>query len=72
MRMLNGYFDGIKIVPEGNIPLVEGQRVIIYVPDEKKPVKGKVDLSRYIGKGDKMLDMDAQEYVRGLRDNDRV
>ena len=73
VRVIKGYYDGVKIVMEENVPLVRGQRVTIHVPDEKTVREKKtVDFSRYVGKGGRMLHMDAQEYVNGLRENDRV
>ena len=73
MKAIQGYYDGVKIVPEESVSLFKGQRVIIYVLEETNALeKNAIDFSRYIGKGGRMLDMDAQEYVNGLRDHDRV
>ena len=73
MRTIEGYYDGVHIVPDGSVSLLKGQRVVIYVLDEKPPEKRRnIDFSRYVGRGGRMLDMDAQEYVNGLRDNDRI
>ncbi|MBQ9348780.1 MAG: hypothetical protein IJT94_15825 [Oscillibacter sp.] len=73
MRTIEEYYDGVNIVPDGSVSLLKGQRVMIYVLDEKPPEKRRnIDFSRYVGRGGRMLDMDAQEYVNGLRDNDRI
>ena len=46
---------------------------ILTVETEYANVAGKCvdDLRRYMGRGDKMFDGDAQEYIRELRDCDR-
>ncbi len=46
---------------------------ILTVEAEYTHVAGKCidDLRRYMGRGDKMFDGDAQEYIRELRDCDR-
>ena len=73
MKVMSGRYDGVHIIPDDSVSLVKGQRVMIYVPDSLPAAEGKkIDLSRYIGRGGRMLDMDAQEYVNGLRDHDRV
>ena len=73
MKMLNGHYDGTKIVPDEAIPLVKGQRVMIYLLDEEKKTKEKkIDFSRYIEKGERAIEMDAQAFVNELRSNDRV
>ena len=57
---------------EEDVKMDAGQEVIITILDAKKRTSKKVDLRRYMGKGPKMFQGDAQEYVKELRDNDRV
>ena len=68
---VNGYYNGNNIVLEEDVSLAEGQRVIVTIPDTTQK-KEKIDLERYIGRGKKMFHSDAQEYVRELRENDRL
>lgn len=68
---VNGYYNGNNIVLEENVSLAEGQRVIVTILDTTQK-KEKIDLERYIGRGKKMFHSDAQEYVRKLRENDRL
>ena len=73
MVALKGYYDGVHFISDESIDLEKGQRVIIYVVDHHfDKTSGKIDLNRYVGKSERMLDIDAQEYVNGLRENDRV
>ena len=69
---VNGYYNGDHIVMEEDIHLIPGQKVIItileYTPEKKK----KVDLSSYMGRGAKLFHSDAKDYVRGLRNDDRI
>ena len=72
LTAVSGYYNGEHIVTEEKVDLVAGQKVIItileYTPEKKK----KVDLSSYMGRGAKLFDSDANDYVRGLRSDDRV
>ena len=55
------------------VELIHGQRVIITIVDQiTPPKKNSVDLSRYQGRGAKMFHTDAQDYVKGLRSDDRL
>ena len=76
MTSIRGHYNGSHIVPDENIALVSGQQVIITVlnvsQDAVPPATAALDLSRYMGRGKKLFDIDAQEYVRELRDNDRL
>lgn len=39
---------------------------------KKQHKEKKVDLRKYMGRGEKMFQSDAQEYIKEIRDNDRV
>lgn len=71
IAVANGFYDGNSIILDEKVQLTEGQKVIVTfeVSDE---VKKEVDLSKYMGRGEKMFHTDAQEYVKELRKNDRI
>ena len=75
MTSIRGHFNGSHIIPDEEITLAAGQRVIITVLNaaggEASAAEG-FDLSRYMGRGEKMFHTDAQDYVTELRSNDRV
>ena len=72
LAAVNGYYNGEHIVTEEKVNLTAGQKVIItileYMPEKKKTI----DLSSYMGRGEKLFDSDANDYVRGLRSDDRL
>lgn len=70
---VKGHYNGSHIVMDENICLSKGQQVIISILDvpEDVPAK-KYDLSRYMGRGEKMFHSDAQSCVKELRENDRI
>lgn len=72
LTAISGYYNGSYIVADGNVALKKGQKVIITldIPDEE--MSGKVDLSSFMGRGQKMFQTDAGEFVKELRSNDRV
>ena len=72
LTAITGYYDGNYIVTDGNVALKKGQRVIITldIPDDAVPKK--VDLSGFMGRGEKMFTTDAAEYVKELRKDDRI
>lgn len=72
LTAVKGYYNGNQIVMEEDIQLSVGQEVIVTVLDMKKPQKKKIDLKKYMGRGEKMFQTDAQEYIRELRDSDRI
>ena len=76
MTSIKGHYNGAHIVPDEEIALTAGQQVIITILNmQQPPSSGKEtpDLGKYMGRGPKMFPtMDAQEFVRELRDNDRV
>ena len=54
--------------------LRDGQRVVITIlePETVNRKKRNVNLKKYVGRGEKMFDNDASEYVKGLREDDRL
>ncbi len=72
LTAINGYYNGSYIVMSENVALQKGQKVIITVDVSDAPIKKKVDLSSFMGRGKKMFSGDAADYVKELRENDRV
>ena len=72
LTAISGYYNGNYIVTDGNVALKKGQKVIITldIPDEE--IAKKVDLSSFMGRGEKMFTTDAGEYVKELRKDDRI
>ncbi len=68
LTAINGYFDGSYIVLNEKVALKKGQKVIITADLSEKPAQKNVDLSRFMGRGEKMFDDDAGRFVEDLRD----
>ena len=66
-----GYYNGDSIVPEKDISLSKGRKVIVTILDTVQRKEG-IDIDRYIGRGKKMFQTDAQNYVKEMRENDRL
>lgn len=73
LAAVEGYYDGKQIIMDEDIALSIGQRVIVTILETKELSRDqKVDLRKYMGRGKKMFQTDAQDYIEELRDNDRV
>ena len=72
LTAVNGYYNGTHIVTNEKVHLVAGQKVIITILDYTPEKKKKIDLSSYMGRGEKLFQTDAEDYVRGLRSDDRI
>ena len=73
LTSIEGYYDGRQIVMDERVALREGQRVIITILEPMAEHAEKtVDLTRYMGRGDKMFNGNADDYVKGLRADDRI
>lgn len=72
LAAVKGYYDGKQIVIDEDIELADGQEVIVTILDMKKPKNENIDLKKFMGRGEKMFQSDAQEYIKELRGNDRV
>lgn len=72
LTAVKGYYDGKKIVMDEDIELSAGQKVIVTVLEMEEPESGKRDLKKYMGRGKKMFQDDAQEYIKELRNGDRI
>ena len=66
----NGYYDGRSIICNNNLDLKVGEHIIFYF--EKRNIRKKdIDFNLYKNTNEKLLDIDATEYIRGERDADR-
>lgn len=72
LTAVKGYYNGNQIVMEEDIQLSTGQEVIVTILETPKQSKKKIDLKKYMGRGEKMFQTDAQDYIKELRDSDRV
>lgn len=73
MLAVKGYYDGTKIIVNDDIILQEGQELIITLLDTQLSsisLNKKFDFDKYTVKIDRK--QDPQEYVKELRENDRV
>ena len=69
---VKGYYDGDRIIVDENINMSVGKEVMITILDGKRNLSPKLELGKYMGRGEKMFSVDAQEYVEELRSNDRI
>ena len=72
LTAVEGYYDGSRVVLSGNLALQKGQKVIVTAEVVDAPLKKPIDLSVFMGRGKKLFEGDAAEYVRELRENDRI
>lgn len=72
LTAVKGYYNGNQIVMEEDIQLSTGQEVIVTILETPKQSKKKINLKKYMGRGEKMFQTDAQDYIKELRDSDRV
>lgn len=72
LAAVKGYYNGKQIVMNEDVKLAAGQEVIVTILEMQNKTKKKIDLKKYMGRGEKMFQMDAQEYIKELRDSDRV
>ena len=73
LTSIKGHYNGSQIVLEENVGLTKGQKLIITVLDPEQPDAKEIpDLSRYMGRGKSKIGRDAHEYIREMRDHDRI
>lgn len=70
LMAVNGYYNGNNIILEEDVPLSEGQKVIVTILDTVPP-QNNINLDKYMGKGKKMFTTDAQDYIKELRRTDK-
>ena len=66
-----GSFDGRYIIPDKDIHLSSGQKILVTIHDAVDK-RGDIDLDKYINQGEKLFPEDAQEYIRELRNEERI
>lgn len=72
LAAVKGYYNGKQIVMNEDVKLATGQEVIVTILEMQNKAKKKIDLKKYMGRGEKMFQTDAQEYIRELRNSDRI
>ena len=72
LAAVKGYYNGKQIVMNEDVKLAAGQEVIVTILEMQNKAKKKIDLKKYMGRGEKMFQTDAQDYIKELRDSDRV
>lgn len=72
LATVKGYYNGNHIVISENVNLNIGQEVMITILDTKSTSEKKVDLKKYMGKGEKMFQTDAQDYIKEMRSDERI
>ena len=69
MLSVRGVIRGNTVLVEDDLQKYEGQAVTVMINEDKR----SFDLKKYRGRGEKMFpEIDPQEYVTGLRSNDRI
>ena len=72
LTAVEGYYNGSQIVMNEGVTLRKGQRVIVTILDPLAEETGKgIDIAKYMGRGEKMFNRDAGEYIKELRSDDR-
>ena len=72
LAAVKGYYNGSHIVINEDIGLSAGQEVIVTILDTQSVPEKKIDLKKYMGRGEKIFHSDAQDYIREMRDSDRI
>ena len=72
LAAVKGYYNGKQIVMNEDVKLADGQEVIVTILEMQNKAKKTIDLKKYMGRGEKMFQTDAQDYIKELRDSDRV
>lgn len=72
LAAVKGYYNGSHIVINEDINLSTGQEVIVTILDTQSIPEKKINLKKYMGRGEKMFHTDAQDYIREMRSSDRI
>lgn len=68
---ISGSFDGRYIIPDRDIHLLSGQKILVTIHDAVDK-RENIDLDKYINHGERLFPADAQNYIRELRDEERI
>ena len=71
IKHIMGSFDGRYIIPDKDIHLSPGQKILVTIHDAIDN-REDLDLDKYINHGEKLFPTDAQEYIRELRNEERI
>lgn len=73
MLAVKGTIQGNTVViEEEDMEKYDGKDVIVTILDfPYRQKEKKVDLKKYMGRGEKLFHSDVQEYIREMRDHDR-
>ena len=66
-----GSFDGRYIIPDNDVHLSAGQKILVTIHDAVDKREG-IDLDKYINHGEKLFPSDAEKYIRELRNEERI
>lgn len=74
MIAVKGIIQGNTVIVEDEeIKKYDGKDAIVTILDyQSKPREKKIDLKKYMGRGEKLFQSDAQESIREIRDHDRI
>ena len=72
LTAVNGYYNGSYIVINEDIPIQKGQKVIVTLDISIDQSNKNIDLTKFMGRGPKMFNGDAGEFIRELRNSDRI
>lgn len=72
LATVKGYYNGNHIVISENVNLNIGQEVMVTILDTQSAPKMKIDLKKYMGRGEKMFQTDAQDYIKEIRSDERI
>ena len=72
LAAVKGYYNGSHIVINEDLNLSTGQDVIVTILDTQNVPDKKIDLKKYMGRRETMFHAEAQEYIKEMRDSDRI
>ncbi|MBR1433087.1 hypothetical protein [Ruminococcus sp.] len=76
LTSVSGYYNGTQIVMDEAIDIPKGQKVIITILNNVQSTADnrEIDLHKYTGRGKQMFGskIGVDDYIKGLRENDRV
>lgn len=72
LATVKGYYNGNHIVISENVNLNIGQEVMVTILDTQSALEKNIDLKKYRGRGKKMFQTDAQDYIKEIRSDERI
>lgn len=68
LAAVKGYYNGSHIVINEDISLSTGQEVIVTILDTQSTPEKKIDLKKYMGRGEKMFHADINNHLHRISD----